>query len=224
MEYTGGRTQNDIVNWILKKVGPPSTEVTCDELKKKVEENKLVAAYFGEKDVKEFTEVFQEVATHPSVSEKYQFFHTSDKECAQQFGATTLPALVVFRKFDESPIVYQGKCEVTPVIDWLLGSSVPTLITFSADYLEPIFGQKKPALFLFRSEEDSSADFSKTYEQAAKELKGEVLFAVSGIKEGIQQKLAEFIGVEANQLPMIMLLNPADNMKKFTFTESVKDL
>jgi hypothetical protein len=36
------------VNWILKKVGPPSTEVTCDELKTKVEAAKLVAVFFGE--------------------------------------------------------------------------------------------------------------------------------------------------------------------------------
>jgi hypothetical protein len=48
VEYTGGRTEQEIVNWILKKVGPPSAEVTCDDLKKKVEDNKLVAAYFGE--------------------------------------------------------------------------------------------------------------------------------------------------------------------------------
>lgn len=48
MEYTGGRTENDIVNWILKKVGPPSTEVTCDQLKEKVQSAKLALAYFGE--------------------------------------------------------------------------------------------------------------------------------------------------------------------------------
>jgi protein disulfide-isomerase A1 len=29
-EYTGGRTKDSIVNWVLKKSGPPSTEVTCD--------------------------------------------------------------------------------------------------------------------------------------------------------------------------------------------------
>jgi len=29
-EYNGGRVENEIVNWILKKVGPPSQEVTCD--------------------------------------------------------------------------------------------------------------------------------------------------------------------------------------------------
>jgi len=46
--------------------------------------------------------------------------------------------------------VYSGNWEVTPIIDWSLGHSVPTLIDFSEDYIDPIFGQKSAALFLFR--------------------------------------------------------------------------
>jgi hypothetical protein len=48
MEYSGGRTENDIVNWILKRVGPPSNDVSCDELKEKTEGTKLALAYFGD--------------------------------------------------------------------------------------------------------------------------------------------------------------------------------
>lgn len=64
-EYTGGRSENDIVNWILKRVGPPSTEVTCDELKTKVSQNKLTLVYFGDLSGREYTEVFQGVAQNP---------------------------------------------------------------------------------------------------------------------------------------------------------------
>lgn len=53
MEYNGGRTENDIVNWILKKVGPPSSEVTCESLKQKTDEHKLVVAFFGDTSSKE---------------------------------------------------------------------------------------------------------------------------------------------------------------------------
>lgn len=53
IEYNGGRTENDIVNWILKKVGPPSSEVTCESLKKKTDEHKLVVAFFGDTSSKE---------------------------------------------------------------------------------------------------------------------------------------------------------------------------
>lgn len=216
MEYTGGRTEQEIVNWILKKVGPPSTEVTCDDLKKKVEENKLVAAYFGENDDKKFTEIFQEVAQHSSISEKYQFVHLNDKDCASSYGAS-IPSVVLFRKFDESPLVFSGNWETTPIVDWLVTGSVPTLIEFSEDYIEPIFGQKNAAIILFRAAEEAAGELKNLFSKAASELKGKVLFVESGIKEGIQQRLAEFIGVEESQLPYIMILDPANNMKKFTF-------
>jgi len=77
---------------------------------------------------------------------------------------------------------------------------------------------------LFRHPEDNNADYVKTFSDAANKLKGDILFVVSGIKDGIQQRLAEFVGVEAGNLPTVRILNPADNMKKFTFSGDVKSL
>jgi len=71
MEYNGGRTENEIVNWILKKVGPPSQEVNCDDLKAKTEETKLAAVFFGEFEGREYSTVYAEVNAHPTVSEKF---------------------------------------------------------------------------------------------------------------------------------------------------------
>jgi hypothetical protein len=64
-------------------------------------------------------------------------------------------------------------------------SSVPTLIEFSEDFIEPIFGQRKAAIILFRNKEDEAEDFSKVFADAAEKLKGKILFVVSGIKDGI---------------------------------------
>lgn len=71
------------------------------------------------------------------------------------------------------------------MVDFLMASSVPTLIEFSEDYIDPIFGQRKAAIFLFRNKEDADQDFSKIFSEAASKLKGEILFVVSGVKEGI---------------------------------------
>jgi len=74
--------------------------------------------------------------------------------------------------------------------------SVPTLIEFSEEYIEPIFGNRRPVLFLLRSAADAESSNSKVFAQAANELKGQIIFAVSGVTDGIQARLAEFIGVE----------------------------
>jgi len=146
------------------------------------------------------------------------------KECAASFGASSTPALVLFRQFDTPTVVYSGNWETTPVIDFLVGSSVPTLIEFGEDYIEPIFGQRKPALFLFRGKSDEDSSFAKTFKEASDKLKGEILFVVSGVTDGIQQRLGEFIGVEEKNLPTLRLLDPADNMKKFTWEGKIEDL
>jgi hypothetical protein len=53
-------------------------------------------------------------------------------------------------------------------------------------------------------------------------LKGKILFIVSGVSDGIQQRLAEFIGVEEGILPAVRILKPADNMKKFNYPTDVR--
>jgi protein disulfide-isomerase A1 len=148
----------------------------------------------------------------------------NDKECAATHGASSSPALVLFRHFDNPTVVYSGSFETTPVIDFLVAQSVPTLIEFSEDYIEPIFGQRKAALFLFRSKSDSDKSFAQVFAQASKELRGQILFVVSGVTEGIQQRLGEFIGVEESNLPTLRLLDPADGMKKFTYSGSIDGL
>jgi thiol-disulfide isomerase/thioredoxin len=103
-------------------------------------------------------------------------------------------------------------------------SMVPTLIEFSEEYIEPIFGQKKPALFLFRAPGDATSDFSQAFEKASQSLKGEILFVVSGVTEGIQGRLAEFIGVDESQIPTLRLLDPSENMKKYKFPLDISKL
>jgi protein disulfide-isomerase A1 len=148
----------------------------------------------------------------------------NDKECATSFGAVNLPALVVFRKFDDNTVVYGGNWESSPIVDWLQASSVPTLINFSEDYIEPIFGQRKAAIFLFRSNADTDKSFYRAFTEAAKTLKGEILFVESGVTDGIQQRLGEFIGVEESNLPTLRILDPSNNMKKYTFGGRLESL
>jgi protein disulfide-isomerase A1 len=224
MEYGGGRTENEIVSWILKKVGPPSAEITCDAITQKAKDHKLMVVYFGDLTAKDHSQVYTDVTQHGSVSEKFQFFHINDKECAATHGASSTPALVLFRQFDESPLTYSGNWETTPIVDWLLAQSVPTLIEFSEDYIEPIFGQKNSAIFFFRKNEDDSSDFAKVFADASTQLKGKILFVKSSIHDGIQQRLAEFIGVTDDQLPTIRILDPADNMKKFAYSGNARQI
>lgn len=47
IEYTGGRQADDIVNWLLKKTGPPAKDLpTVDEAKAFIDANKVAIVGF----------------------------------------------------------------------------------------------------------------------------------------------------------------------------------
>ena len=149
MDYNGGRTKDTIISWVNKKTGPASVEVDCAKMESSTAEAKLAISYFGE-SAGALWDAYMESAKNPAISEKYQFFHTSDAACADKFG-TSAPGIALSRRFDESPLAFSGS-SADDILAWAKGASVPTLITFSEDYIEPIFGDRNAALILFTEE------------------------------------------------------------------------
>jgi protein disulfide-isomerase A1 len=208
-DYTGGRTKDTIVNWISKKTGPASKHVACDALNS----DKLAAVYFGDFEGAAFDN-YMNVAKS---NEVYEFNHAA-AECAATHGAKA-PGVSVFRNFDNSPVHHDGEHTEAAVNAFLDKSAIPMLINFSEDYIEPIFGKGKDAMILFT--DDAEGAYNSVFKQAAEQLNGEIIFVLSGTQNGIQQRLAEFIGVEASQAPTIRLLSPGEEMKKFVFPGSM---
>ena len=150
MDYTGGRTKDTIVEWINKKTGPVSAEVDCATMEAKTAEAQLAISYFGALEG-DLWDNYMNAARNPAISEKFQFFHTTDADCAGKYGASA-PGIGLSRRFDESPLAYGGAANEEEIVAFAKGASVPRLITFSEDYIEPIFGDRNPALILFTEE------------------------------------------------------------------------
>jgi len=137
-DYTGGRTSDTIVSWILKKSGPPSAQVTCATLKEKVTDNKFVIAYFGA----ESDDLFKNVhVSYANSEDKIQFVHTDDAACAAEHGATA-QSIVFFRKFESNTNVYTGACDKDSLVAFVKPLMVPTVFEFTEDEIEAVFGQQ----------------------------------------------------------------------------------
>jgi len=160
MEYSGGRTKDTIVDWINKKTGPVSKEVDCAGMESDTAEAKMALSFFGALEG-EMYEAFMKSANNPAIAEKFAFFHTSDGDCAAKFGAAA-GGIALSRRFDESPLAYSGAASEDEIVAFAKGSSVPRLITFSEDYIEPIFGDRNPALILFT--EETGTGYQSAYE------------------------------------------------------------
>jgi len=219
MDYNGGRSKDTIIDWINKKTGPASLEVDCDKMQSSTADAKLAISYFGE-SAGALWDAYMDSARNPAISEKFSFFHTTDAACAEKYGASA-PGVALSRKFDESPLSFSGS-SADEIVDWAKASSVPTLITFSEDYIEPIFGEHKDALILFT--EESGKDYQSAYAQAAKEMSGDILFVTSGVTDGIQGRLGEFLGVGKENLPTLRIISPKENMLKYLYEGDVASL
>ena len=150
---------------------------------------------------------------YANAEDKIVFVH-ADLACQEQFGLSGDAKIVLFRHFEEKVNAYSGAADKDALMTFVKPLMVPTVFEFSEDEIEAIFGNQQNTAILFRDPADKDADFMKVFEEAAKTHKGKVLFAYSGITDGIQERLAEFMGVTKDNLPVLRIIMPAD-MKKF---------
>jgi len=195
----------------MKKTGPLSEAISCDQISSKAS-GKLNAVFFGATEGDEWAK-FQAAARG---LDSYAFFNTG-AECAEAAGVSSKFGL--FRTFDESPLSWNGEGEFTA---WLNANSVPTLFEFEEEYIEAIFGNKQNAVILFDTAREGS--HHEAFAQASKDAQGKILFSTSGVKGGIQERLAEFIGVTEADLPTLRLINPEAEMRKFQYSGDIASL
>lgn len=201
-EYNGGRTADEIVNWIKKKSGPPSSAVSEEQLTTLKENEKLVIVFYGDED----SDAFKAYQAAASVDDKHSFYHSHDSGASLPEGLSR-PGVAIFRQFDEPVVVHTGDLTKDAISNFVSTSSVPTLIEFGEEYIEPIFQNQKPAVFLFVDKKNEEHQkLIDTLGTAAGNMKGRIFFAHSGVKDGIQQRLAEFTGVTAENLPRLMIV------------------
>jgi protein disulfide-isomerase A1 len=196
----------------MKKTGPLSEEITCDQISSKAS-GKLNAIFFGATEGDEWAK-FSAAARG---LDSYAFFNTG-AECAEAAGVGSAN-VGLFRNFDDSPVAWNGEGDLT---SWLNSNSVPSLFEFEEEYIEAIFGNKQNALILFDTAREGS--HHEAFAQASKDAKGKILFSTSGVAGGIQERLAEFIGVTEADCPTLRLINPAEEMRKFQYPGSMADL
>jgi len=96
-------------------------------------------------------------------------------------------------------------------------------MTISDEFGEDIFESMMAVFILFHK--DDTLPVVATFKEAALANKGKAAFAYSGIEEGLQEGIAEYLGVTEGELPSIMVLRPQpESLDKFAYRESLEEL
>jgi protein disulfide-isomerase A1 len=220
VEYEGGRTEIEIVNWVRKKSGPASREAkTSAEVEDHKNKNEVLAVFFGD-------------ASHPSHStfeavakgfDDVSFVYCGAEECASHFNAPR-SSVVLFKKFDEGRNDLPEGFSSDKLKSFIDAHSSPTVMKFDEKSAQHIFGKSQPALFLYRDKNsEQTAHLDTLFTSAAKKLKGRIQSVITDIKEGLESRLAEYIGVTSKDLPTVRIADTRSDLSKFNMEGDITE-
>ena len=217
IEYTGGRKESEVVNWMRKKTGPATKSLkTVEEVEKFQKDNDVVLVYFGDNkaDIEEFTKVARK-------NEDFPFAVVEAQDVIKKFSKAG--TVVLFKNFDEK------KRELTEVkekaIDEFIDKySSPKVMKFDEKAAQIIFGKSLPAIMLYASEKsDKWSEYQKLMISVSEKLGGKLKVVLTDIKEGMAARLAEYIGIKENELPSVRIADTRGDFKKYNMEGEINE-
>ena len=214
LEYTGGRSQSEIISWLKKKTGPPADELkTVDDLNKfKESEEVVVIGAFKDTDGDSAAAFLQVAKTVEGIS----FGITSNSDVLKELGVTN-DAVILLKKFDEGRNDLTTSIDEKSIREFIQTNQLPIVVDFSTETAQKIFGGDiKIHTLLFDSKKsDNYEKHREEFHKAAKEFRGKSLFVVVNADEAENERVFEFFGLKTSDVPAIRLITLQDDMNKF---------
>jgi protein disulfide-isomerase A1 len=214
-EYNGGRTKSDIVSWIRKKTGPVSKELTTVEAVESFKSaNEVVIVHFGSEGLSAYLDIAKTI-------EDSIFGHCTTEECLTHFSVEN-GSIVLFKNFDEKRNDLPKGYTADGLKKFIEGNSTPTIMKFDEKSAQLIFGKATPGLFLYydKNSENASA-LEAVLNEVAPKIKDKIQVISTGITEGLETRLAEYIGVTAADLPTVRIADTKSDLKKYNMEGQV---
>jgi len=214
IEYSGGRTADDIVNWLLKKTGPAAKELDSIEAAEDfLKENTVaVVGFFGDRESAE-AKVF--LATANAVDD-YPFGITSNEEVYKKYEASC-GKVILFKQFDDGKAVFDGEFEEAVLKKFVAAQAMALVVDFNHESAQKIFGGEiKSHLLMFLSKEAGHLEkYVEPAKEIAKGFREQILFVSINADEEDHQRILEFFGMKKEEVPAMRIIQLQEDMAKF---------
>ena len=216
-DYTAGRREKDVINWMRKKSGDITKVLkTLEEVENFKKDNEVCAVYFG-RDADE-KKIFDGVALK---IEDYPFGVVEDEEIAKKLNAK-LGSVVLFKKFDEQRNDLETVKE-KELNEFLEKYSSKRVGTFDDKTVEKVFGKNQPAIVYFGEKGDKWNEAEKLLEKIADKVAGKLKVVMTEIKEGMGKRIAEYIGCKNEDLPSVRILDTRKDLSKYIMEGTIDE-
>jgi len=214
VEYNGGRQADDIVNWLLKKTGPPAKALaSVDEAKAFIAEKPVcIIGFFKDQS----TDAAKAFLASAAATDDHPFAITSEDAVASEYGVSG-DGIVLFKDFDEGKNVYEGDITEEGITTFVAANALPLVVDFNHETASKIFGGEiKSHLLIFLSKEAGHYDAHlEAATAAAKGFKGQVLFVTINTDEEDHSRILEFFGMKKDEIPGLRIIKLEEDMAKY---------
>lgn len=216
IDYSGGRTSDEIIAWLKKKSGPAAiTLTTADELKKFQDDNEVaVVGVFKSADSTE-AQAFQNVAkTVDSVA----FALTTEAAVIDALKAKP-DTIVLLKKFDEGRNDFSSDAKITEaeIRTFIASNQLPLVNEFNQETAQKIFGGDiKVHNLLFDSKKSANYESHiSEFKSAASKFKGKSIFVLIDTDVDENERILEFFGLKRDNVPQLRLISLGADMVKY---------
>merc|ERR1712156_125286 len=208
LEYGGGRTKDEIINWLDKKSGPPAQAVQGAAAAKSFQADNDVVVVAFQEDATVFVGAADQVDDYK--------FGLLDAEAAGELGVEQ-GQIVLLKSFDEGKVVYDGEASIDQLVKFVKSEALPLVNEFNEETAPKIFGGDiNQHILLFIAKSDGQFDKIRSeFAGAAKDHKGSTLFVLVDADVDDNGRVLEFFGLEAENCPAVRLIQMGDSMAKF---------
>ena len=209
--YTGARSEEGIVSWIMKQVTPPVVYLTTDkELDEFLEFHNVVVAVFTERDTMQAAAIEELSRRITSV----YYVVISDGQSQFKYGVADR-GVVILKAFDDRQVNYPGPFLIEKLEEFIAENQYPWIIPYGPDAKHLLFRKNMPALFVFYEDINT---YKSDLEDFSKEIKGNCIIVYADLNDAKNTQLCDFFGIRPHQQPVSIIADPRDGFNKYRFS------
>lgn len=222
MDYEGDRTAQQIVNFIRKRMSPASILInTKEEIEKEIENNNVIVVYCGEESSDKF-KIYSKAALS---YEEIKFAHVTDEKLFSEYKCEKNDVLIL-KSFDENLNRLQENFDEEKLKQFVDLYSIPITSQFNARVADAIFARNKIGIFYMRDfNQTEQTKIDEIIKKIANDHRGKLYFVITDIIEGIEERLADYLGVIQKDLPQLRITNVIsdDIIKHYIFDKELTE-
>jgi len=192
VEYEGGRTADEITQWLKKKSGPATLHITDQEA------YDAFVAQSGTKIVAYISDTTLESWTTAASSGKLDDFALAHVTDGSFIGEREVNSAIILKP-EEEPVVYSGSFDTEALVSWAQAEGYPLVDELAQKIWQRSTTSRKPLLAIFIKEKSEEND--QLVQTIAQKFKGTILTSYS-----TAGPLAERWGASGKVLPTAILV------------------